>query len=482
MTSSAYDNVLHWAAVAGDRIAIAEGGVSHTYGAVALQLRRFSSFLRRSGVREGMIVGVECESRRLALLVMLACESLGAAHLPLGAGDLAPDSPLARRCDLICAQHVPAGEGLPPILGLTQESLVAILSLDLRAGEGVPDSQGFGPGTAVRISRTSGTTGAGKFMVKPRSYYDETLPIYDWCLKPVDGDYTYLCFYSPSVGGVFFDLVRALRFGNRIVFATGLADILGLEDLRSAYAFLLLRDAETLAGACRDLGRNLDLHYIDITGAAVPRALYALFEAHLTGDVRNVYSSNETGCIAAMSAAGPGRVCPDVEIRIVDDAGAPVAPGQVGRILVRSPAVISSYLWDEALNLEHFQDGWLRMNDLGRVPEPGQLEVLGRVDDMLNIGGEKIAPYPIEQRLRAIEGVSDAVVLRIENDNGVGRLCVLLERPEPGEDEPLRQAAAQVMAAYTRSFELRLEVAFPRTETGKVRRNLLTPSSPAPSH
>lgn len=475
MTSSPYDNVLHWAAVAGDRIAIVEGAVGHTYGAVALQLRRFSTFLRRSGVREGMIVGVECESRRLALLVMLACESLGAAHLPLGAADLAPDSPLAGRCDLICAQHVPAAEGLPPILALTQETLVAILSLDLEVGEGAPAPRRFGPETAVRISRTSGTTGAGKLMIKRRRYYDEAMPSYDWCLKPVDGDHTYLCFYSPSVGGVFFDLVRALMSGNRIVFATGLSDILGLEDLGSAYAFLLLRDAETLAGACRDLGRNLGLHYIDITGAAIPRALYALFEAHLTPDVCNVYSSNEAGCIAAMRS-GVGRVCPGVEIRIVDDAGAPVAPGQVGRILVRGPMVISGYLWDEALNAESFDDGWLRMSDLGRVPEPGGLEVLGRVDDMLNIGGEKIAPYPIEQRLRAIDGVSDAVVLRIENDNGVGRLCVVLERPEGSDDGRLREAAAQVMAAHTRSFALRLEAAFPRTETGKVRRNLLQPA------
>jgi len=45
------------------------------------------------------------------------------------------------------------------------------------------------------------------------------------------------------------------------------------------------------------------------------------------------------------------------------------------------------------------------MNDVGFQPEPGKLVVLGRADDILNIGGEKISPYPIESALNAIDGL-----------------------------------------------------------------------------
>jgi acyl-coenzyme A synthetase/AMP-(fatty) acid ligase len=50
------------------------------------------------------------------------------------------------------------------------------------------------------------------------------------------------------------------------------------------------------------------------------------------------------------------------------------------------------------------------MNDVGFQPEPGKLVVLGRADDMLNIGGEKISPYPIESALNAIDCTSSEVL------------------------------------------------------------------------
>ena len=123
-----------------------------------------------------------------------------------------------------------------------------------------------------------------------------------------------------------------------------------------------------------------------------------------------------------MDEDGSGTISPETEIRIVGDDGVPKIPEKRGSSR-SAPRMTAGYLWDEALNARHFIDGWFRTDDVGTIPRPGTLVLFGRADDMLNIGGVKVSPYPIEERIESLAGVSDAVLLAAP-DPAISTSCI----------------------------------------------------------
>ena len=86
--------------------------------------------------------------------------------------------------------------------------------------------------------------------------------------------------------------------------------------------------------------------------------------------------------------ADPSRV------RVVDDDDAPVEPGRPGHVQIRGANVIDGYLAAVEVNEASFVDGWFRTGDVGVVDENGDLRLVGRTKEMINRGGETIAPDP----------------------------------------------------------------------------------------
>lgn len=474
--------VLKWAQERPQAVAMSEGAVQLTYLDLARQTAAAVEALEAAGVRAGMVVGVECRDKMLRMVLSLACEALGAVHVAFTADDLRPPSRTARRCQAFLVES--PGEELAAIGRVIAIDAAFRGGLDSAA---TPDLARLAAcrdaDEPMRIARTSGTTGAKKHILKTRRMLNAAIDSYEAAMRPVAGEFTYLCLYDSAINGVYTDIVRALKFANPVRFASTYREVVEACRTARCYGFLLTRDAERLAAICRDAAVNLDMYYADITGSGVSPALEALLKAHITPWIVNVYSSNETSTISyrVQGAGDVYTVPPGVEVKIVDDAWRPLAPGQVGQICVRSDLVTRSYLWDEALTERHFRDGWFLMSDLGRMPEPGKLLVIGRTDDMLNVGGEKIAPYPIEQRVKAVAGVSDAVLLAVRNQAAVGVLCVVIE-PEPGQDVPaLARRVAEAVNRGT-AFQVRVEASFPRTATGKVRRDVLQARAEADVH
>jgi acyl-coenzyme A synthetase/AMP-(fatty) acid ligase len=465
-------HVLRWAQAKPQALAVVMGEAQLTYAEVARQLANAVKAVEARGVGAGMTVGVECDSPYLRVLVMLACEVLGAVHVPFSAVELQQADGSAARCGFFLAEHPgPALAATAPVARIDRE-FVSRLGGPATAEDLARLDARSAPDAGVRIAKTSGTTGAAKLMLRTRRMVDAAIASYDVALRPVAGDYAYVCAYSPAIGGVYTDIVRALRFGNRICFVADVAEFIAACGAGHAYAYLLPREAEALAETCRAAAIRLDMYYVDITGSGVSPALDAALREWVSPWVANVYSSNETGPIAYWEGGDRYAVVPGVEVRIVDETWRPAPAGEPGRICVRSPIVVSGYLDDPALSAAHFRDGWFLTSDLGLAPRPGLLRVLGRADDMLNIGGVKIPPYPIEQALRSIPGVTDAALLRIESKAAVGSICAVVEASSADEAALARQAA-RIVAQHVRSFTVRVEGAFPRTPTGKVRRDVL---------
>jgi acyl-CoA synthetase (AMP-forming)/AMP-acid ligase II len=107
-----------------------------------------------------------------------------------------------------------------------------------------------------------------------------------------------------------------------------------------------------------------------------------------------------------------GRPLPDVEVKIIDEQGKEVPPGEVGEIVARGPRVMSGYWRDEQKTAQVMTpDGWLHTGDMGRVDEEGYIYLAGRGDDMIIRGGENISPDEVENVLYSHPKIEEAAVI-----------------------------------------------------------------------
>jgi acyl-CoA synthetase (AMP-forming)/AMP-acid ligase II len=102
-----------------------------------------------------------------------------------------------------------------------------------------------------------------------------------------------------------------------------------------------------------------------------------------------------------------------VDIRLLDQDGHGVATGDEGEVWVHGPTVARGYLDSPAETAKSFVDGWFRTGDLGRLDANGYLFLTGRIKNLINRGGEKIAPEHVEDVLAGCPGVLEAAVFAI---------------------------------------------------------------------
>lgn len=113
------------------------------------------------------------------------------------------------------------------------------------------------------------------------------------------------------------------------------------------------------------------------------------------------------------AAAFDGVPHPLVSFRIVDDAMADVAPGEIGEIVVRGDQVTPGYWRDPEATAAAFSDGWFHTGDLGRWDEEGYLYVVDRRKDVIVTGGENVASREVEDALHSHPSVAAAAVVGV---------------------------------------------------------------------
>jgi malonyl-CoA/methylmalonyl-CoA synthetase len=165
-----------------------------------------------------------------------------------------------------------------------------------------------------------------------------------------------------------------------------------------------------------------------------------------------------------------GRPLPGVDVRLVDDAGNPAAPGVPGEIEVRGPQVFLEYWRRPDATREAFRDGWFRTGDLGRV-EDGYYRILGRASvDIIKTGGFKVSALEIEEELRRHPSVVECAVIGVDDPEWGERIAAAVELA-PGADlslEQLQHWARDRLAPYKLPRALLPVTALPRNAMGKV--------------
>ncbi|WNG56845.1 (2,3-dihydroxybenzoyl)adenylate synthase [Archangium gephyra] len=169
-------------------------------------------------------------------------------------------------------------------------------------------------------------------------------------------------------------------------------------------------------------------------------------------------------------------ISPDDEIRVVDEDGREVTPGETGLLLTRGPYTIRGYYKAETHNARAFTpDGFYSTGDVVRATPEGYLVVEGREKDQINRGGDKVAAEEIENHLLAHPAVHDAAVVAIPDPFLGERTCAFViprEAPPPATAITafLRERG---LAAFKIPDRVEFVDAFPKTGVGKVSKKAL---------
>jgi acyl-CoA synthetase (AMP-forming)/AMP-acid ligase II len=231
------------------------------------------------------------------------------------------------------------------------------------------------------------------------------------------------------------------------------------------------------------------VRFIRSASAPLSGPLLEAFEAQTDIVVLESYGMTEAASqICANPLRGPrkkGSVGPPVgvQLRVISSLATSQADAQnPGHIEIRGPSVITRY---EGAGYEDRFDaqGWLRTGDLGYVDDDGYLFLVGRSDDVINRGGEKIFPREIEDVILGVSGVVGAAVIGVADDvfNQVPVAYVQLEgvtSATPPDTirlvtDEIQHELATTFVRTRRPVELRVVVHLPVNATGKVKKGEL---------
>jgi len=177
----------------------------------------------------------------------------------------------------------------------------------------------------------------------------------------------------------------------------------------------------------------------------------------------------------ARKSGSPGVAVGD-EIRIVDQALAPVDADMVGEVLVRGPNVMQRYFENEVATRESLiEDGWLRTGDLGKLDEQGYLFITGRLKELIIKGGENIAPREIDDALYRHPDVVEAAAFAMPCDRYGQRVeaAVALCEDSRTDESELLIFCEKIVGNFKRPDRIHLEDELPKGPSGKIQRRLL---------
>ncbi len=334
---------------------------------------------------------------------------------------------------------------------------------------------------------SSGSTGKPKGTVHLHSSLIQTAELY---AKPVLG----ICRDDVvfSAAKLFF----AYGLGNALTFplSVGATAILMAERPTPEAVFGILRNHQpsifygvpTLIGA---MLASPDLPSSDQTalrvsvsaGEALPAELGRRWREHFGSDILDgigstemlhIFMSNRPG---AVRYGTTGKPVPGYQVRLVDEDGKPVAPGELGELQINGPSSASQYWNQRARSKATFVGEWTRAGDKYSMDADGYFIYGGRSDDMLKVSGMYVSPFEVEAALMTHADVLEAAVVGdFDAGNLVKPRAFVVTKPGVAASEQLADAlklhVKDRLAPFKYPRWVEFVEALPKTATGKIQR------------
>lgn len=318
-----------------------------------------------------------------------------------------------------------------------------------------------GTGAEARIAlmvHTSGTGGVAKLVQFDRQAIDAAVASSALALQATAADRWICCLPLAHVGGLLV-LLRGVLLGAPVSVHGSFDPAAVAAERDTAFVSLV----PTMLTRLLDHGADLShLRAILVGGAHLsPAVREAAERAH--AHVIETYGLTET----CGGVVYDGLPLPGTEMRINADGG----------IELRGPTLMLGYRFDPVGTQAAFtSDGWLRPGDAGEIDADGRLQVVGRVDDLINTGGEKVWPEEVETVLREHPKAREVAVGGRRDPEWGQRVVAWVVPADPADPPTLEQLRAFVAARLPRHKaprELVVVEELPRTLSGKVRREAL---------
>lgn len=338
------------------------------------------------------------------------------------------------------------------------------------------------------VLRTSGTTARPKLVsVTHRNLLSTATAIEEWfALTGADRALSVMPLYFAV--GLKISLFTPLIVGASVAFPapSGDADLLrALTELAPTWYSAGPTLHRSILERAHLMGRGRvrhSLRFIHSGAAPLPDEIHEGLESFFEVPVLQTYGASEIELVAANAAAPEGRRRGTVgkvrpgELAIRNDDGRIRAEGELGEIVARGPCVTPGYVDDPEANRAAFADGWFRTGDLGRIDADGFLTIVGRLKELINRGGEKIAPAEIDAALSRHPAVAEVAVFPVPHPR-LGEDVATAVVLRPGKNATsleLRRFLRATLVPSKVPRRIHIVAALPKGETGKVLRQDLS--------
>ncbi|PTW95399.1 malonyl-CoA synthase [Achromobacter mucicolens] len=464
-----------------------------------------ANLLQSLNLPDGARVAVQVEKSPEALLLYLATLRAGLVYLPLNTayreseieyflGNAEPSVVVCASKNLDWVKRAADKAGCPHVFTLDEDRTGTLLEAAGTLPQTFKTVQRK-PDDLAAILYTSGTTGRSKgAMLSHGNLAANARTLHEyWGWREDDVLLHMLPIFH--VHGLFVASHGALLAGARMIWLPKLDADQALHYLPQStvmmgvptYYVRLLADPRFN----RDVCANMRLF---ISGSAPLLAeTFSDFKERSGHPILERYGMSETvmltsnpydAALGERLAGTVGRALPGVQVRVVDDAGKPLAAGEIGNVQVRGPNVFSGY-WrmPEKTREEFTEDGWFKTGDVGRwggesagrAAPDDYLSIVGRSKDLIISGGYNVYPKEIETLIDDMPGVSESAVIGVPHpDFGEAVVAVVVPKDGASLDASAMQAELKSrIANFKVPKRVHIIDQLPRNTMGKVQKNVL---------
>ena len=219
------------------------------------------------------------------------------------------------------------------------------------------------------------------------------------------------------------------------------------------------------------------LRFIRSSSSALSPETMRQLESRFGAPVLEAYGMTEASHQMASNPLPPGDRHPGtvgvetgVRIGIMGENGTRLAHGAQGEVVIQGASVIDGYANNADANATSFTDGWFRTGDQGVLDGGGYLSLIGRLKEMINRGGEKIAPREIDEALLQHPAVGEAVAFGSPHPTWGEEVAAAVVLKGEATERELIAFARERLADYKVPKRLYIVEQIPRTATGKIQR------------
>jgi long-chain acyl-CoA synthetase len=480
-----------------DRVALLGAWGQMTFGELATRAGRVAAGLTRLGVRPGDRVCYMMNNHPEVVVAYFGILRLGgvavAVNVMLRPAELAYLLDDSGASVIVCESGAVetvlkacADVAVPPtvvVVGEAPDSTIAFDDLE-RVDVSAPIAD-RDPDDVAMIMYTSGTTGAPKGVMMSHAWLDYTT--LGWVsVYKLSGDDRFLVaspfFYA--IGSIM-DVLAPFRVGASAVLLERYRPRLALDALtrfRPTATVMVPTAAVQLVDAVDPARDDVSSMRIFFTaGSPCPEGFRERLRATLGWELREIYGLTEAHMVAVGARGLPrrdgmiGTPGANMLVRIVDDTGRDVAPGEVGEVICKGDTVTAGYWRKPRETAEAYREGWFHTGDLGVMDADGYLKVVDRKKEMIITGGANIYPAEVERVVVSHPAVATAALIGIPDATyGETPCAVVVLRPDTSATaDQIIEYCRERLAVFKCPRVVRFVNELPLTASGKIARRQL---------